>query len=825
MATKKTTKATPKAVTNAENEMAKKSSEYNSSMIKTLEYPENVQKRPTMYIGDVGIDGVAHNIREIYDNSLDEFMNGYATRIDILVDTKKAETTVIDDGRGIPVDNNALETILCTLHSGGKFEEGAYSGSSGLNGVGSSVVNALSEYMKAIVHKDGFIWEQEFEAGRAVSKIRKGKATKKHGTTIIFKPHIEYMMLEEIPQDQWIDVEKLRQSIQMHAYLNKGLIITLTVDGKKEEFHYPEGIKQYVEDTNKNPILKDIFYVQDELEVPHPSNKQRKMKLAVEIALSYNKGNSDATMTFCNGIFTSEGGTHLTGFRKALSDIVGSHIKDSKMLGKKDADLEFVGEDFREGLTAIVSVKHPAPLYKGQTKQKLSNNDIMGVVQRVMNQEFKQWLLDNPDIAKTVATKAVMAAKGRKAAQSARNKVLSVAGDTAFASFNSVSKLADCTERDPNTSELFVVEGDSAGGSAKEARDRKFQAIFSLKGKPRNTYNVDMSKLLDPKNKRGYNKEISDLVAVIGTGVGEQYDDSKRKYAKVVIAADADIDGYHIQVLVLTFIFNHMKQLIEDGRVYIAMPPLYRVKENGKFIFLLDEKEYTDFIQKRMFSMFKLALAENDEMVEQDKKSFKKFLAETKGYNDIINNAMNIHGIDRELLEFLMMYGDQSYEDIYEAMTQMEFAAYLNIKPIKKDRGIHVEGLFNDSYHDFDIDEQFLHSLKDGIEFFNKHPEYQLIGIQEGDKDWVNMYLGEALDYLYKKATPKNRTRNKGLGEMDDDELWETTMNPETRLLTQVTIDNFEQAVATMELWMSDKSEPRREFMDNNKQLIGELDI
>lgn len=784
---------------------------YDSSAIKKLEFPENVQQRVTMYIGNVGVEGVMHLIRELIDNSLDEFINGFAKNIEVIVDTSKNEITVKDDGRGIPVDNNVLQEIFCNLHSGGKFDKGSYSMSAGLNGVGVSCVNALSEYTIVEVHKDGYIWTQEFRAGYVHTKLKKGKKTNKTGTSITFKPHKEYLMLKDI--DEILDVEELKQQIQRHAYLNKGLKIVLydVVANKKYEYSYKNGIIDYIKALNTKPLFKDIFYV---------NTRDEETNIHVEIAIGYSKTHEENVQTFCNGIFTSEGGTHLTGFRIGISNNVSKYVEENNLIPKR-SDLTIKGEDTREGLIAVVSIKHPNPLFKGQNKQNLSNTDAQGVVQRVINSEFSEFLNSNPSIGKAIGTKAVMAARGRQAAQSARNRTLQSSGDTAFASINSVSKLADCVLKDNEKTELFLVEGDSAGGSSKDGRDREFQAIYCLKGKPLNTNDVDLNIILDPKSRR-YNKEISDLVNIIGCGVGDAYDDKKRKYGKVIIMCDADVDGNHIQSLLLTFFFRHMSQLIENERLYIAMSPLYRVREGGKFVYLLDDIEYENYIHKKIIDKFNVGVLNDkgDDVNLFTKAQFKKVLTSTKNYLEDLRNVASIIGISPTLTERLIEFGNKDFNEMKKLLKTIG----LDCRKVKGTNSIEVDGFFEGEYYSFFIDSNFRDLVKPLEEFLDKNRQYRTLYLEEEDA-YMPYSLGELLDLLYTKSTPKDRTRLKGLGESDPEELWETTMNPKTRRIIKVTMNDVEKTSDIVEILMGKKAELRRDFLEENLHFVGELDI
>jgi len=511
----------------------KKTDNYDSTSIQTLEFPLNVQKRPSMYIGSLGSDGITHLIREIYDNALDEFLNGFTKKIKVIVNTDNETISITDYGRGIPIDNNILESILCSLHTGGKFDNDAYKTSAGLNGVGSSCVNALSDFMKVIVYKDGYIWKQSFSLGKPTSKIKKGDPTKIHGTKIIFKPNREYLRLGNEPFEDLLDFNNLKEYLNKQAYIHKGLNIILKNATKNEEYNflYENGILDYIKAINTKPLIKKDFYI---------SEIDKETETEVEIVLSWADNYNEITESFCNGIETTEHGTHITGLRIALTSVLTNYIKEKNLIPKKD-DIKLDGKDFREGLITIVSIKCKDPIFQGQTKQKLSNPEIQGIVHRSINKYLTQFLDENPKEAVIIGNKAVLVAKSKKAANNAKTKVLGT-GDKSFLNMNSISKLADCISKDREKRELFICEGDSAAGSLKEGREKEFQAIYGLRGKPLNTQNVNVMNIVNTKS-NNYNKEIADLVTILGCNVGDNCDPDKCKYKRVIILSDADIDG------------------------------------------------------------------------------------------------------------------------------------------------------------------------------------------------------------------------------------------------------------------------------------------
>ncbi|EST89172.1 MULTISPECIES: DNA topoisomerase (ATP-hydrolyzing) subunit B [Vagococcus] len=636
--------------------------EYDASQIQVLEGLEAVRKRPGMYIGTTSSQGLHHLVWEIVDNSIDEALAGYCDEINVLIE-KDGSITVIDNGRGIPVDiqaktgRPAVETVFTVLHAGGKFGGGGYKVSGGLHGVGSSVVNALSETLDVKVYKDGKIHYQVFERGLVASDLKVIGETERQGTTVHFVPDAE--IFKETVE---FEFDKLATRMRELAFLNRGLMLTIEDlrEGKeqKKEYHYEGGIKSYVEHLNhsKETLFNEPIYIEGEQD-----------DIVVEVAIQYTDGFHTNLLSFANNIHTYEGGTHEVGFKSALTRVINDYARKQNIMKENDDNLS--GEDVREGMTAVISIKHPEPQFEGQTKTKLGNSEVRGVTDRLFSEALSKFLLENPTTAKQVVEKGVLASKARMAAKRAR-EMTRRKGALEISSLP--GKLADCSSRDPEKSELYIVEGDSAGGSAKQGRDREFQAILPIRGKILNVEKASMDRILA-------NQEIRSLFTAMGTGFGDDFDVAKARYHKLVIMTDADVDGAHIRTLLLTLFYRYMRPIVEAGYVYIAQPPLYQVKQGKKVHYIQPGKN-----------------------AEQD-------LADT------------------------------------------------------------------------------LASLP---------------------------------------ATPKpSIQRYKGLGEMDYHQLWETTMDPENRVMLRVTIDDAIKADQVFEMLMGDRVEPRREFIEQNARYVKNLDI
>ena len=552
--------------------------EYGADQIQILEGLEAVRKRPGMYIGSTSIRGLHHLVYEIVDNSVDEALAGYCTEINVTIE-KDNSITVIDNGRGIPVGINhkankpAVEVVFTVLHAGGKFGGGGYKVSGGLHGVGASVVNALSEWLEVKIHKDGKLYQQRYERGKVMYPLKEIGVTDHNGTEVRFLPD------KEIFEETEFDYNTLRQRLREMAFLTKGIKIVLR-DNRLEEpkirtFHYEGGIKEYVEYLNKSKekLYDDIIYCEGQ-----------RGDVYVEVALQHNDSYQESTYSFVNNITTPEGGTHLTGFRNAITKTFNDYARSMKLL--KDSDPNLSGEDLREGLTAIISIKISEPQFEGQTKQKLGNSEARGAVESVVSEQLTYFLEQNPAVAKVICDKAVLAQRARDAARKARDLTRR---KTALDSTALTGKLADCSDKDPKNCEIYIVEGDSAGGSAKTARNRATQAILPLRGKILNVEKARLDRILG-------NAEIKAMITAFGTGIDEDFDISKLRYDKIVIMTDADVDGAHIATLMLTFLYRFMPELIRQGHVYLAKPPLYKIEKNKTVRYAYDDKELDEIL-------------------------------------------------------------------------------------------------------------------------------------------------------------------------------------------------------------------------------------
>lgn len=643
-------------------DLAELAKQYDASQIQVLEGLEAVRKRPGMYIGSTSSEGLHHLVWEIVDNSIDEALAGFATNIQVIVE-KDNSITVIDDGRGIPVDiqektgRPAVETVFTVLHAGGKFGGGGYKVSGGLHGVGSSVVNALSTSLDVKVYKDGKIYYQEYRRGHVVDDLKVIGETERHGTTVHFVPDPEIFT-----ETTEYNFDKLATRIRELAFLNRGLHISIEdtrpEEPEKREYYFEGGIKSYVEylNQNKTVLFDEPIYLEGE-----------QQDITVEVSLQYTDGYHSNLLSFANNIHTYEGGTHESGFKTALTRVVNDYARKQKLMKENDENLS--GEDVREGITAVISVKHPDPQFEGQTKTKLGNSEVRAVTDRLFSEHLLKFLMENPTVGKQIVEKGLLASKARLAAKRAREMTRRKG---ALEISNLPGKLADCSSNNPEQCELFIVEGDSAGGSAKQGRNREFQAILPIRGKILNVEKASMDKILA-------NDEIRSLFTAMGTGFGEDFDVSKARYHKLVIMTDADVDGAHIRTLLLTLFYRYMRPVVEAGYVYIAQPPLYGVKQGKNITYVQPGKDAEENLKK-----------------------------------------------------------------VIESLPQ----------------------------------------------------------------------------------TPKPSVqRYKGLGEMDDHQLWETTMNPENRLMLRVSVEDAIEADQIFEMLMGDKVEPRRAFIEENAHYVQNLDI
>lgn len=793
---------------------------YDARTIQVLEGVEAVRKRPAMYIGDVSARGLHHLVYEVLDNSVDEAMAGYCSNIAVTVHADNS-VTVTDDGRGIPVDMHktqkkpAVEVVLTTLHAGGKFDHRSYKVSGGLHGVGVSVVNALSEWLEVEIKRDGKVYHQEYERGRVASKLTVIGKAKGTGTTVTFKADKEIFTgpLE-------FSYETLSNRMRELAFLNKGLKIKLKDEGKdkESEFQFSGGIISFVEhlNRNKNPLHKKVIYFSGE-----------KDGVSCEIAMQYNDGYAENIFTFVNNINTIEGGTHLSGFKSALTRTVNQYCKNKNML--KGSDVAISGEDIREGLTCVISIKVPNPQFEGQTKTKLGNSEVEGIVASIVNESLGSYFEEQPSVANKAVEKAILAARAREAARKARELTRRKG---ALDSMSLPGKLADCSEGDPALCELYIVEGDSAGGSSRQGRDRRFQAILPIKGKILNVEKARLDKALS-------NEEIRTIISALGSGVGEEFDISKLRYHKVILMADADSDGSHIRTLLLTLFFRQMPQLIEKGNIYIAQPPLYKVKRGKR-------EEYIETERHMNSLLFDLGTEGLMLIRAVDKKSFKdnqlKELLQLVHEFDRLGRAIEKRGVD---LSNYISFRHKKPKKLPIFMIKVEdFTQFLYddeelakaIKKLEKDLGKVVEIDVKSDYVVEFYEARDMEKVIDKIEKMGfKIEEVFQAGAEKKKKPfrmvWENDTkeldtLKECLDYV-REIAKKGLTiqRYKGLGEMNPEQLWETTMNPDTRTLLKVTMEDAVEADEMFTILMGDQVESRRDFIEAHAQEVKNLDI
>jgi DNA gyrase subunit B len=803
-------------------ERRQESTSYDAQDITVLEGLEAVRRRPGMYIGSTGPRGLHHLVYEVVDNAVDEALAGYCDDVLLTIHPDNS-VTVIDDGRGIPVavmakeKRPAVEVVLTVLHAGGKFGEGGgYKVSGGLHGVGVSVVNALSERLDVEVRRDGFVWTQSYERGVPLADLKQGEPTKETGTTVTFLPDAD--VFETLDLDFTTLEERMRDT----AFLTAGLKITIVDErgeGHRAEFQYDGGITDFVAylNRNKEPIHKKIVSFSGESE-----------EGALEVAMQWNSSYQESVFSFANNINTIEGGSHLSGFRSALTSALNKYAREKGELRERDENL--TGEDVREGLTAVISAKLSDPQFEGQTKTKLGNPGLQGFVHSIVNARLSEFLEENPQDARAVIRKAVSAAQARSAARKARDLTRR---KSALENSTLPGKLADCSVKDPSLAELFVVEGDSAGGSAVSARDRSTQAILPLRGKILNVEKSRIDKVLA-------NTEIQALITAIGTGVRDEFDIGKARYHKVVLLTDADVDGAHIRTLALTLLFREMQPLIEAGYVYIAKPPLYRLTRGQKHRYLERESELEDILLGDKFEKIEVYDRYNKpfKLTDARWKRFTRLLKQYEGWGSALRAAHGhglvafleqarlldeeVGGVD-ELLKLVAEDGTNGDgSGAYSKKLIAESADEIVIRTIEAKTGLatthHVRRAALDA-HEY----HRLAALHKELAALVGTPPFQ-VQLGENVRPAANFeelrteILGVAqrgIDYY----------RFKGLGEMDADELRETTMDPETRTLVQVTMEDAASADLVFSMLMGDQVEPRRAFIEENARLVTNLDV
>ncbi|MBU4426963.1 MAG: DNA topoisomerase (ATP-hydrolyzing) subunit B [Proteobacteria bacterium] len=796
--------------------MEDKKTTYVASDIKVLEGLTAVRKRPAMYIGNTASEGLHHLVYEVVDNSIDEALAGYCDFIDVRL-LSDDSVVIIDNGRGIPVDMHetenmpALEVVMTKLHAGGKFDNKTYRVAGGLHGVGVSVVNALSEYLVVEVYRDGKIYYQRYERGKTKTKLEIKGDIKKRGTKIHFMPD------NQIFETNSFDFDILVKRMRELSFLTKGVRIKISDErsGRKKDFIYEGGIKSFVEYLNKNKetLHRNPIYISGE-----------KNGVLIEISLQYNNSYTENLFTFANNINTKEGGSHLSGFRSALTRSINQYLQNSPL--SKNFKEKLTGDDVREGLTGVISVKLPNPQFEGQTKTKLGNSAVKGLVETLVNEGLSSFFEENPSVIKSILSKVIDAARARDAARKARElaRRKGILGDHSLP-----GKLADCQERDPSRSEIFIVEGDSAGGSAKQGRDRRSQAILPLKGKILNVEKARFDKMIS-------SEEIRTLIAALGTGIGDQdYNINMLRYHKVIIMTDADVDGAHIRTLLLTFFFRQMPDLIDNGYLYVAQPPLYRVLAGKKELFIKDEEEFNDFILKKVSENEKV-LMENGEEVS-GAKLVRLVNGVIKFYESL--SKLTRRGYSTRFIEFLASDGptDKSFfknEEFMEKFFQKLQKNGFNIRDVQFDE----EG----GYHEFIVTDTHNGGQISSVNWeFVSSPELrQVMGVSkefrelkkvryiytgDGEKRKINDPQELLTELMEKAKKGLMIQRYKGLGEMNPGQLWTTTMDPERRTLLKVQVEDPVEADDMFTILMGDKVEPRREFIQNNALEVTELDI
>ncbi len=788
---------------------------YNATSIKVLGDLEAVRKRPAMYIGSTGAMGLHHLVWEVVDNSVDEALAGFCDRVEVIVHSDNS-VTVTDNGRGIPVDmhkeegRSAAEVVMTVLHSGGKFDTKSYKVSGGLHGVGVSVVNALSESLDLEIWREGYTWEQSYERGKPLAPLKRAGKTERRGTKVTFLPDTK--ILDSIE----FNFDTLAQRLRELSFLNKGLTIRLKDErtNKQSEFHYNGGITEFVKHLNKN---KDVLHA-----TPIYAETDRD-DIHMEFALQYNDGYAENVFSFANNINTVDGGTHLSGFRSALTRAINQFGQNQGLF--KDVKENLQGEDVREGLVAVVSVKLPQPQFEGQTKGKL-NSDIQSTVASFVYEKLMEHFEKTLTVGRKICAKAIDAARAREAARKARELTRRKG---ALDSGGLPGKLADCQEKDPERCELFLVEGDSAGGSAKQGRDRRYQAILPLRGKILNVEKARFDKMLA-------HEEIRALITALGTGIGkEDFDLSKLRYSKVIIMTDADVDGSHIRTLLLTFFYRQMPELVERGHVYIAQPPLYLIRKGKNMRYIRDEKEFRREVMRRATEDHAVQIGDGKNKIKLEGGELTNFLMALAEYVELFEKLAKRIGDSRPVDAMLKAELGKKME--LENKAKLEIVARelkaegfkIGLK-LDEEHNLYTLKFWNETLGDRTIDWDLVSSadyrrlldLHRRVRDYDKPPfviasNGNLLTIEDRAE------LLEHVMALGKKSFTVQRF--KGLGEMNPDQLWQTTMDVEQRVLLQVKVEDRAEAESIFTVLMGDAVEPRRQFIEDNALDVKNLDI
>ena len=795
--------------------------EYTAEKIKILQGLEAVRKRPAMYIGSTGTSGLHHLVYEVIDNSVDEALAGHCRRISVTIHLDNS-ITVVDDGRGIPVDLHpekkipAAEVVMTMLHAGGKFDNDSYRVSGGLHGVGVSVVNALSERLDLEIRRDGSVYTQSYQRGEPATAFQQAGTTERRGTTITFCPD------PDIFETRVFNYETLAQRMRELAFLNQGLEISIEDlrSDKSQTFLYSGGIINFVEhlNRNKNVLHADPIYIADE-----------RLQVQVEVALQYNDTYNESLFSFANTINTAEGGTHRAGFKAALTRTLNAYAAGANLA--KDLKHKLSGDDVREGLVAVITVKLPNPQFEGQTKAKLGNSEVKGLVEAVCNEKLSIYLEQHPSEARRIIEKAVEATRARDAARKARDLTRR---KSALDNLALPGKLADCQQKDPALSELFIVEGDSAGGSAKQGRDRRFQAILPIKGKILNVEKARFDKMLN-------NNEVITMISAIGAGVGlHDFDLSKLRYFKIIIMTDADVDGSHIRTLLLTFFYRQMTPLVQRGHVYIAQPPLFRVKRGKQETYLHRERELNEFLLQQATE--KIVVRCPRQQLEYSGQALIDQLRLLMDFEEIFRRLSPRLGGEQvltELLEWLQHSAQQPDGSGY-LLADVEGASKLARRLRRKGVQAQVEVDAEHSSHavmvaatqdsSICINQKLLASAEIQ-QIFDRYRQIAPLtgttvaivkGTQVAELDSARKLLEYILTAGKKSVAVQ---RYKGLGEMNPEQLWETTMDPQTRSLLKVTIEDAVETDEVFTILMGHQVEPRRHFIENNALRVKNLDV